>query len=71
MFLNAPRSIFDSVGFKTEHFFRVCSPKKIAVDDQTNDSPKTVEEDEEGDMEVELEFSFLNPETLASFNSPL
>ena len=54
--LNAPRSIFDSVGLKTEHFFRVCSPKKIAVDDQTNDSPKTVEEDEVGDMELELEF---------------
>lgn len=49
--LNAPRSIFDSVGFKTEHFHEICSAKKMA-----KDSPEGEEEDEEGDIEVELEY---------------
>ena len=60
--LKAPKSIFDSVGLKTEQFLGICSPKKSAVDDKTNDidSPKRVEEDEVGDIsrwniQVELE----------------
>ena len=59
--LKAPRSIFDSVGFKTEHFRGIWSPKKVAVDDNTNGFPEKVdEEDEVGDIrtdrEVDLEF---------------